>query len=40
MTEIFRERIVQRDSELRAVQNAAKRDSLQSVGGGGAAASA
>ncbi|MBL9043671.1 MAG: protein kinase [Myxococcales bacterium] len=29
MTEIFRERIVQRDSELRAVQNAAKRDSLR-----------
>jgi hypothetical protein len=29
MTEIFRERIVQRDSEMRAVQNAAKRDSLR-----------
>ncbi len=29
MTEIFRERMVQRESELRAVQNAAKRDSLR-----------
>jgi serine/threonine-protein kinase len=29
MTEIFRERMVQRESELRAVTNAAKRDSLR-----------